>query len=86
MFKLSKDYQGNGVILEKGEYSEEKLINLYGSKDRFNFCLTCTDLKDFLKKEVEEVEEKAISHAPENKAIFNTPENKAEKLKKFKNK
>ena len=79
MFKLSKDYASNGVRLEQGRYSQEELIKLYGSKETFSFCLTCTDLGDYLKKvdnSAEELEEKAIAQSPENKAISHAPENK----------
>lgn len=48
MFQLLKDFNENGVELKKGQYSKEELIKLYGDEDKFNFCLTCTSLKDAL--------------------------------------
>lgn len=53
-FKLIKDFNGNGIDLKAGEYLKEELIKLYGDEGRFNFCLTCTSLKDFLKEAKEE--------------------------------
>lgn len=53
-FKLIKDFSENGIKLKAGEYSKEELIKLYGDEGRFNFCLTCTSLKDVLKEVKEE--------------------------------
>lgn len=50
MFKLLEDYNENGVDLKAGKYSLEQLEELYGSKDKFNFCLQCTSLKNVLQK------------------------------------
>jgi hypothetical protein len=50
MFRLLKDFNENGISLSKGEYSKEQLINLYGTEDAFNFCLTCTSLKYVLEE------------------------------------
>lgn len=47
-FELLKDFNENGVELKKGQYSKEELVKLYDSEDRFNFCLTCTSLKEAL--------------------------------------
>tara|TARA_R110000868_G_C10972986_1_gene771150 strand:- start:39923 stop:40489 length:567 start_codon:yes stop_codon:yes gene_type:complete len=48
MYKLDKDYSDNGISLKAGKYTEKKLIDLYGSKEKFNFCLKCTSLKNVL--------------------------------------
>jgi predicted adenine nucleotide alpha hydrolase (AANH) superfamily ATPase len=53
-FKLTKDYNGNGINLKAGEYSKEELVKLYQDEGRFNFCLTCTSLKDVLEEAKEE--------------------------------
>lgn len=47
-FELLKDFNENGVELKKDQYSKEELVKLYGNEDRFNFCLTCTSLKEVL--------------------------------------
>lgn len=48
MFELLRDFNENGVDLKKGHYSKEELIKLYEDEGRFNFCLTCTSLKEVL--------------------------------------
>lgn len=48
MFELIKDYDGNGFKLAKGEYSREDLVKVYGGEGVFNYCLTCTSLKEVL--------------------------------------
>lgn len=48
MFTLKKDFADNGYKLKKGDYTKEKLIKIYGSEERFNFCFACTSLKDVL--------------------------------------
>jgi len=53
-FKLIKDFSDNGIYLKKGEYSREDLVKLYQDEGRFNFCFTCTSLKDVLKEIKEE--------------------------------
>jgi hypothetical protein len=81
MFKLEKDFSENGITLKAGEYSQEKLIKIYGSKETFNFCITCTSLKDALlevKDKKEEVVEKMDKRVIENKAILDGFENKEE--------
>lgn len=48
MFKLLKDFNENGIDLKKGTYSKDQLIKLYGDEGAFNFCFTCTSLKEYL--------------------------------------
>lgn len=48
MFKLIKHFNENGINLKAGKYSREQLAKLYGGEDRFNFCFTCTSLKNAL--------------------------------------
>ena len=73
MFKLLNDYSENGILLKAGEYSREELIELYGSKETFEFCLNCTSLRDVL---IENKEEKMDKRIIENKAILGGFENK----------
>ena len=49
MYRLDKDYSGNGIALKAGKYTKKQLINLYGSEKKLNFCLKCTSLKTVVK-------------------------------------
>jgi hypothetical protein len=64
MFELIKDFNENGIALKAGKYSKEDLIKLYGGQDKFNYCFTCTSLKNALKESkegiIEEVKEITI--------------------------
>ena len=50
MFELEKNFNENGINLKAGKYSKEDLIKLYGGEDKFNYCFTCTSLKQSLKE------------------------------------
>ena len=50
MFELIRDFNENGIALKAGKYSKEDLIKLYGGEDKFNYCFTCTSLKNALKE------------------------------------
>jgi hypothetical protein len=65
MFELIKDYNGNGIQLKKGEYSKEQLIKLYSNEGRFNYCLTCTSLKEVLLPITQSLKEKIVEKVQE---------------------
>jgi hypothetical protein len=54
MFKLIRNFNENGIDLKKGDYSRDDLIKLYEGEERFNYCFTCTSLKDALIEVTEE--------------------------------
>lgn len=60
MFELEKDFNENGINLKAGKYSKEDLIKLYGGEDKFNFCFTCTSLKNALKETKQEITEEVV--------------------------
>ena len=74
MFELAKDFNENGIALKAGKYSKEDLIKLYGGKDKFNFCFTCTSLKNALKESKEEIIEETQEATIEIPAIEETQE------------
>ncbi|MEY2868976.1 MAG: hypothetical protein RIR01_1452 [Bacteroidota bacterium] len=74
-YKLLQDYNENGIVLKKGEYAKSHLISLYGSEDKFNFCLQCTSLKDVL---IETPEDNIVIETPEQDLNIETIENKVE--------
>jgi hypothetical protein len=68
MFELIKDFNDNGKSLVRGEYSREELVKIYGGEGVFNYCFTCTSLKEVLipiisKKET--LQEKILDKAEE---------------------
>ena len=64
MFELEKDFNENGFNLKAGKYSREQLIKLYCGEDKFNFCFTCTSLKNVLKEIKQETIEEVVEFAP----------------------
>ena len=60
IYEIINDYQKNQnyseIYLKKGFYTEKYLLSIFGSKDVFNFCLLCTDLKNHIKIKTEEVQ------------------------------
>ena len=88
LFELTKDFNENGIILKKGEYTKNELIKIYESEDKFNFCFQCTSLKDILvekKNKIETPEDKLEVEipvieieTPEDNLEIETPEDKLE--------
>ena len=88
LFELTKDFNENGIVLKKGEYTKNELIKIYESEDKFNFCFQCTSLKDILvekKNEIETPEDKLEVEipvieveTPEDSLEIETPEDKLE--------
>ena len=64
MFELEKDFNENGIDLKAGKYSKKDLIKLYGGEDKFNYCFTCTSLKNALKETEEGIIEEVAEFAP----------------------
>lgn len=60
IYEIINDYQKNQnyseIYLKKGFYTEKYLLSIFGSKDVFNFCLLCTDLKNHIKIKTQEVQ------------------------------
>jgi hypothetical protein len=75
-YKLLQDYSENGITLKKGKYSKSHLVSLYGSEDKFNFCLQCTSLKEVL--HIETPEDNLVVETPEQDLQIETPEDKVE--------
>ena len=88
LFELTKDFNENGIVLKKGEYTKNELIKIYESEDKFNFCFQCTSLKDILvekKNKIETPEDKLEVEipvieveTPEDNLEIETPEDKLE--------
>ena len=88
LFELTKDFNENGIILKKGEYTKNELIKIYESEDKFNFCFQCTSLKDILiekENKIETPEDKLEVEipvieveTPEDSLEIETPEDKLE--------
>jgi hypothetical protein len=66
LFELTKDFNENGVVLKRGQYTKNELIKIYESEDKFNFCFQCTTLKDIL------VEKKNKIETPEDNLVVET--------------
>jgi aspartokinase len=68
IYKLLEDYSGNGIDLKKGVYTHEELVKLYETEEKLHFCLTCTNLKEYLELvDTQEVQEVIIPAATEEK-------------------
>ena len=88
LFELTKDFNENGIVLKKGEYTKNELIKIYESEDKFNFCFQCTSLKDILiekENKIETPEDKLEVEipvieveTPEDSLEIETPEDKLE--------
>ena len=88
LFELTKDFNENGIVLKKREYTKNELIKIYESEDKFNFCFQCTSLKDILvekKNKIETPEDKLEVEipvieveTPEDNLEIETPEDKLE--------
>lgn len=75
-FNLSKDFNENGIFIKKGNYTYDALVRIFGDEGKFNFCFTCTSLKEILKEIIETPEDNLNTETPKQTEEVELQENK----------